>query len=538
MESSELLKVLGESLPAMIGYWNSDLRNEYASNAYSQYMGWSPEKLKGAHLSELLGPQMFRLNLPYVQLVLAGQEQHFERTVTDTGGRVRHLQISYVPRRSGNIVVGFIAQIFDVTDKVNALNELEESRREFRMLAENASDVVWQLDSDSTMTWVSPSLESVMGWTPEELIGTKPRALTHPDDQEEMDRRRADMFDGKAIPTAELRMRCADGEYRWMSIQVRSLAGEDGRVVGAVVGLRDVHEAVLSRRALTQSEEILRLAIDQSAQGMAVESLEGQWLITNAKLASLLGHEGDWLREHRVLDLMHPHDADAYVQRRDALLMNTSDAHVAESRFIHTDGSVIWLRHSARVIRDERGHPTHLVSQYEDVTAARADRAALESLATIDELTGLPNRRALTSHLEQLAGELANDPDLSVAVLFGDVDDFKSINDTHGHATGDLVLKVIAQRLRAATRREDFLARISGDEFLLIVSGVPSRAAATAIAEELKRDVGATLPIDASVAINPSISFGVAHSVGLANIEELVEGADQDLFRGKHLRSA
>ena len=536
MEPSELLTVLEDTLPTMVGYWNRELRNEYATKAYLEYFGWEPDQIVGVHLRELLGDDMYRKNLPHVQLALAGRPQEFERTLIDQYGHTRHMQVSYVPDVKDGTVRGFVAQIIDVTEKAEALHESLASRREYRMLAENANDVVWRLDEDSVMTWVSPSLTSVMGWEPEQLLGTKPRALTHPDDQNELTRRRADMFAGRPIPTSELRMRCADGQYRWMSVQVRPISSPEGVVTGAVVGLRDVHAAVLSRAALAQSERILRLAIDQSPQGMAVESLDGRWLIVNEKLAVILGRSTEWLRNHRVLDLMHEHDIDDYLHMRTSLLSSESDVQVHEFRFVHGDGTGIWLGHSARAIRDEQGQPTHLVSQYDDVTAARADRAALESLVAVDELTGLPNRRSLTRHLTELSDRLIDDPKLSVAVLFGDVDHFKSINDTYGHKAGDYVLQAIAQRLVGAARDDDFVARVSGDEFILILTGVPSRAAATAIANDLARHVHHPLPLNETCQIHPSMSFGVAHGVGLHDVQELIEGADKDLYVEKHLR--
>lgn len=537
MQPDELLTVLGDTLPTMVGYWNRELRNEYSTRAYLEYFGWEPDQIVGVHLRELLGEELYQRNLPYVRLALDGQRQDFDRTLIDQNGRARHMQASYIPDVKDGNVRGFVVQIVDVTEKVAALRDSLASRREYRMLAENANDVVWRLDADSVMTWVSPSLASVMGWQPEQLLGTKPRALTHPDDQVEMTRRRADMFAGKTIPTSELRMRCADGQYRWMSVQVRPATSPDGTVTGAVVGLRDVHSAVLARQALMQSERILRLAIDQSPEGMAVESLDGRWLIVNEKLAIILGRSSEWLKNHHVLDLMHPRDADDYVRMTARLLTNAADVQVHEYRFIHADGSNIWLRHSARFIRDDQGHPTHLVSQYDDVTAARADRAALESLLVVDELTGLPNRRSLTRHLDEPSARLADDPSLSVAVLFGDVDHFKSINDTYGHMAGDYVLKTIAQRLAVAARDDDFVARVSGDEFIMILTDVPSRAAAVAIASDLARNVQRPLSISESCEICPSMSFGVAHGVGLDDVRELIEGADKDLNVEKHLRS-
>src|ERR1700712_1504287 len=114
------LRVLFDGLPALIGYWDRDLRNVIANEAYVDWFGISPEQIRGLHISTIVGQTVYDKNIPYMERALAGHQQEFQRTLVDPSGRVRHSQVSYVPDVVDGEVVGLGVLVTDITSRVEA----------------------------------------------------------------------------------------------------------------------------------------------------------------------------------------------------------------------------------------------------------------------------------------------------------------------------------------------------------------------------------------------------------------------------------
>ena len=140
-----------------------------------------------------------------------------------------------------------------------------------------------------------------------------------------------------------------------------------------------------------------------------------------------------------------------------------------EKRYIRKDGEAIWVRVVIRLVRDAAGQPAYHLSMIQDITAQRQALEQVERMANHDALTGLPNRRLLYDRLGQAIAR-AKRYDGAVVVLSVDLDGFKLINDRYGHAAGDAVLIETSNRLRDALRDTDTVARMGGDEFVLLIT--------------------------------------------------------------------
>lgn len=136
VEGRRRLRAVLDHLPAMVGYWDRDLRNQVANRAYLEWFGWEPEDLPGRHISELLGPELFAQNEPFMRAALDGQDQHFDRAITDPSGQVRYSQTSYIPDRDdGGVVVGFFVLVTDVTAKVVAEQQARSLTERLRVVS-------------------------------------------------------------------------------------------------------------------------------------------------------------------------------------------------------------------------------------------------------------------------------------------------------------------------------------------------------------------------------------------------------------------
>ena len=194
----------------------------------------------------------------------------------------------------------------------------------------------------------------------------------------------------------------------------------------------------------------------------------------------------------------------------------------------HADGTRAWISLSTRGIGDAGGLPSSVVASFADITERRMFQQQLEHQAFHDALTGLPNRKLFMQRLDH-ALELARRRDERVAVAFVDLDGFKAVNDTHGHEAGDRLLATIGKRLGETLRGSDLVARVGGDEFCAILTGVADQAAARSIAQRM-------LDVIAPAIDNPAVTASIGLSLFPDDATEpsiLLRQADDAMYRVK-----
>ncbi|MEI8080601.1 MAG: diguanylate cyclase [Actinomycetes bacterium] len=401
----------------------------------------------------------------------------------------------------------------------------------YRVVAENSTDVAWLLSDSLLIRWVSPSSDSIMGWRPDQLVGTDPQELIHPEDQQLLDYRRALSPPGSTAPCYEVRKRMANSCYRWVSVQVRATTDVDGSFNGAVVGLRDVHDDVLAREATADSELLFRRALEGAPQGIAIVGLHFGFVQVNQALRTLIDREPPWFAAHSVRDVIHAEDLEPDMTDRDDLLKGQTCQKVREQRWLRADSSVVWVLHSISLLRDGDGMPLFYVSHVKDISRERAAKAELNDLAHRDPLTGTLNRHQLGDRLNELLTRQAGARRVA-AILYCDLDRFKTINDTYGHAAGDHTLRIIAQRITATVRSNDIVNRTGGDEFIILLNDLPNAASAAAIAEDIRAAAEESVEF-ADMRITSTISIGVAIGCPGKTADEILGNADLALYKAK-----
>lgn len=447
-------------------------------------------------------------------------------------GRRFPIQAAFYRNQTGGRALT-ICVVRDITDRLEAEAQLGEVERRYRLLAENASDVVWERRADGAIVWASPSVEAVLGWKPAELIGTFPADVVHPDDLPRVNASMAGIVTNAApLHALEGRFRTVDGRYLWMSVQARPVHGPDGSVTGTLAGLRDINDQVLARMRIAESEQLLRVSMDGAPQGMAVVGLELRFLRVNAALVQLLNRDAEWLLDNTVSDVVHVDDQEADRAGRERLLAGESDREVAERRWVKADGSQLWVMHSTSLVRDDEGKPLFFVSHIQDNSDAHRIREELASRANRDPLTGLINRELLQGHLAALL-TAPRQPGVEPAVLFCDLDNFKPINDTYGHSVGDEVLLVTARRIAAKLGKSDLVARVGGDEFVIVLGAIPEADSAREVAEQIRRAIAEPLSIGDGRAVTVRASIGIVLATPRADAHRLLRNADAALYEAK-----
>jgi PAS domain S-box-containing protein len=327
LERSELrYRMLAENASDVVADLTVDAVLQWVSPSVEAVLGWRPEQVNGMSIVELIHPDDRESDAQWRKSMAVATALPLEVRALTGDGSYRWVSVGLRPRTAADgSIVGWVSALRDVHEQVLARQALANSQRRYRMLAENASDVVWQLNADTLLEWVTPSIESVLGWRPEQLLGHPAIDMVHPEDRQALTQWRSEVFAGAQVAPFELRLRKADGEFLWMSLHTRPTAGPDGSVSGAVVGLRDIHEQVIAREHLARSERMFRLAMDGAPQGMAVVGLHGRLIRVNDALCDLVGHDATWMHEHTEYDVLHPNGLEDDLAARDRLLAGSAE---------------------------------------------------------------------------------------------------------------------------------------------------------------------------------------------------------------------
>jgi len=415
---------------------------------------------------------------------------------------------------------------------VSARQSLAASEAQYRLLAQNATDTVFLLNSIGAVDWVSPAVRRVLGYQPEELVGTMTVDLVHPEDLSVLSSMATKVAHGQEGVPWQVRMRTREGEYRWMSAMSGPMLDTEGAVTGRITTVRDVHELVLGQEALARSEETFRLAMEGAPEGMAVLGLHQAFRQVNPALCAMLGRDEEWMLSHGIRDVLDPESLEADLAARDRLLAGEAKFEIHEVRMITATGAPLWVQHSIALVRDEHRMPLFYVSQYQDVTDARAAKADLEYRSQHDTLTGLINREQLQRRIADVLTRVPRRAGVP-ALLFCDLDHFKWINDQHGHAAGDHVLRVTADRITSTLRDTDEVARLGGDEFVAVLPEAFDLDAAERVAQKVRTAVAQPIPIGGEQIVI-TVSIGVALATPGIEARRLLHNADDALYEAKN----
>lgn len=265
-------------------------------------------------------------------------------------------------------------------------------------------------------------------------------------------------------------------------------------------------------------------------------SLDGRWVMVNQALCELLGYPAERLLGVGYQSLTHPDDLEQDVRATQALFDGDGRGPAVEKRLRHADGHMVWVRITATLVRDDAGEAAGVIAVAEDIGEHRDRHAELFRMALHDPLTGVRNRTRLDEDIERAlrARDVAGGV---VAVLYLDVDDFKDVNDRHGHDVGDAVLVVLTSRLREALRDEDTVARLGGDEFVL-VAHLPTAEHAEEMRTRVEQVLARPLVlVDRTLPVRVSLGMAVVDAEGRTPAQVLA-AADASMYQVKRNRKS
>ncbi len=320
--------------------------------------------------------------------------------------------------------------------------------------------------------------------------------------------------------------------HGWSPMHIKVLETLAQAVI-AEIELRLVAQSLMEQNARLQvSEERFRALVQNSTDVVTLVDEQGIIQYESPSTEQILGYTSEALVGESIWGLIYEDDLLAVRRAFERVLRGTQRCVVLEYRLRHKDGSWRWIESRAS------NHLTHtaiggIIFNSRDITERKELEAKLHHRAYHDPLTGLPNRALFQQQLEQ-ALSAAQLQGASVAVCFLDLDGFKVINDTLGHAAGDQVLEEVGKRLREQVRPGDTVARFAGDEFTILLRDMSTPSHAFAVAHRIIAALGIPLQIEGQD-VSITISIGIAvSSPEKKSAGKLMEAADIALYRAKH----
>ncbi|NLV55657.1 MAG: EAL domain-containing protein [Acidimicrobiales bacterium] len=416
-------------------------------------------------------------------------------------------------------------------DSAQLAETLQRTRteRRFRVMIENSSDLILVVAPDGTISFITPAVRRLLGRTAFDLIG-RPLADLTDDDLELLDglieRSAASTF----TPPIEVRLRHADGHHRWFEAVARDLT-DDPELEGVILNCREVTDRKDAEVRLYRSEARFRALVQNVSDVVAVIDDWGRFTYVSPAITRLLGYRPEQLLDTPATAVIASDERQSVERILTGALRVAAGDLIDESlelRAIAMDGS---SRILDVTVTDLRHDPAvqGVVLNARDVTLRKQLESSLRHQADHDSLTGLPNR----SHFARLVEETAVADGGSACVLFIDLDDFKTVNDSLGHAVGDELLVAVAQRLTASLPPEATPARLGGDEFAVLVRPTEDDLGPVGVALRLLHELRSPFDINGwEIVVTASIGIAAVGDQGTTP-EVVLRNADMAMYLAK-----
>ncbi|MEV4706194.1 EAL domain-containing protein [Actinoplanes sp. NPDC049316] len=468
----------------------------------------------GARLRELLAPMITAAN---TAIVWQDLELEQPSVASDGAPRWVYFRARVVGEGSQRAMVGIAT---DVTDRHESRQALADLAERYRALVELGPDAI-AVHQDGLVVYANPATLRYMGATSStDLIGRRISDFVHPDSVPEMMGRLATLDAlGAASEPAEAKMvRLDDSVFPAESVSVRTLW--EGRPAFQVI-LRDISAQKASEAALRQAEQHYTTVVSALEEGVLVVGATGLVESVNPAAEQILGVTAADVAGSELCNsaLMGP----VGQTRRTGRSQNGRAVRVRRP-----DGRQVWISLSCHPLNAETGAPYATVASFTDITEQRAIGQRLAYEASHDPLTGLANRALVMQRITAVRGTTRT------AVLFVDLDKFKVINDSLGHAIGDKVLQVAGERLRRAVRGTDLVSRLGGDEFAIMAADVTGPDQVRSLAERVGAVLREPVVIDGrQLHIDASVGIVLAEPADLRTAEQLLRDADLAMYQAK-----
>ncbi len=520
--------VIAANLTGTVTYWNPAAEALY---------GWLAAEALGRRLASLIVPPASEAPSREIMAVLStGESWSGELVLCDRRGRRFPAHVTATPIRAADQLAGFVGVSSDLTERRAA----ETTAATLASLVQASDDAIVGTTPAGIVTAWNPAAERLFALGRDDAVGRSLADLV----PEEL---RGDPLEtaltilsaGQTLRVHRMAALQRDGRPVDVSLRAAPVFAPDGSVSAISWIVRDATPEIAAERAVREASERFRRTFDDSPVGKCLYSRDLRILEANRALCEMLGYRRDELIGRQVFLIADPEELQLSHKVVEGIFERGEGVSSLEKRYLRKDGSVVWGRLTGVALRAEDGSPEFGLSMIEDITrevVARREREhlsrQLEYQAVTDALTGLANRAVLRDRLARALTRLERHPG-EVGLLFLDLDRFKVVNDSLGHAAGDLLLIEVAKRLAAAVRASDTVGRFGGDEFVVVAEDAGGTGTMAALAERIRSAIAE--PVDLKgFSVTPSASIGIASSDDAACLAEtLLADADLAVHRAK-----
>ncbi len=484
-------------------------------------------QLKDAYGSELIKKIQNHKNAPTPIIMISGNSD--ERIIADV---MRDGVFDYLPKRHIDIEM-LIKSLNASLAWSESERALKENHIRFNQLADGLPQLTWTCLPDGECDFLNRRWCDYTGIPEKAQLGFRWLDQVHPDD-------RANLIEAwrKAVHAGEemyavFRIRRYDGEYRWFDTRATPQKNEHNEIVRWLGSNTDITDIEITRQALANSEQLFHTAFDYAPLGMMMVGLNDTIIQANPALYKLLNYQ-----KNQTIDslppfsqLIHPDEIGNNEFQMEKIRRKNISFTQYEMHLLTKEKNPIPVLISMAFISKFDDEPCYLVQVY-DLSERKRYESQLIKLAHYDPLTGLGNRSKLHEEIEFLIQKSHRNHD-TFAVLFGDLDHFKQINDGLGHEAGDQLLKTVARRLKKALRREDSICRLGGDEFVVLLKNATKYEDVVSVAEKLITSINQPVRLG-NHKVHVGISFGIAlYPTDGENSKTLLRNADSALYDAK-----
>jgi diguanylate cyclase (GGDEF)-like protein/PAS domain S-box-containing protein len=403
-------------------------------------------------------------------------------------------------------------------------------------------------DEGGNVVECDETFTQMFGYTPDELLGRSVLDQIHPDDQGRAVEGWLAVLSTRRAQQTRLRRRRKDGTWMWVDTTLHNYLNQPDRNY-VLVEIIDISAEMHAQEALEEREELLRRLTDAMPVGLLQLDTERNVVYNNARLVDIL-HGSPYEGSRSVTSngasfAAEPHGSStsaatilqtlteeglAIFDSALGEVLNEGVDRDVEADIVLPSGEWRRVLMSIRALLRQHRDVSGAITCVLDITDSARARQELEKRATFDPLTQCHNRSSI---LGALQGELEREDSTTTGIVYVDLDEFKPVNDTLGHAAGDELLVLVAERLKQASREHDLIGRLGGDEFLVLLRDIPGPEVAMSAAERICQAICSTFDLSSST-VNLRASVGVACSeAGAITAEELVKRADSAMYQSK-----
>ncbi|MFZ6733739.1 diguanylate cyclase domain-containing protein [Undibacterium sp. Ji42W] len=525
--SEKKLRLIADNMSAFIGYIDYQEKYTFVNKRIEHLFGLTAQQTLGKTIKEISTPDFYRQTKPYVTQVLNGEWTCFERRV-ERYGYWEWDRVTYVPdvNKSGK-VDGFFVLVEDITEFKRVQDDLTRSEKRVRTITDNMPAMIAYVDASERYQFCNRSYGLIPGLQPADLLGKTITEVfgeeTYLELKDKIDR----ALHGEKVsferyaPERDIK-RFLQYEY----VPDINTSGETLGYYSMVIDITDRKEAELK---LAASEGLLRTIADNIPAFVSLIDSENRYQFVNRPYEAWFDLPLSKIRCQPVLSLL----SGAMQQEHQ---VHYKLAMAGEKTEFETEITVAGRTghyHATYVPQyDGNGKVVGVNSLVNDISDAKAVEQQLLALARFDTLTDLPNRNQINERMEQASARSRRTGRL-MAMMFLDVDKFKSINDSLGHHAGDLVLQEFASRLKHCIRQTDLAGRLAGDEFVIVLEGLNMHSEADMVASKIVQAMTTPFEIEGKP-LMVTTSIGVAiSSEHNSNAGEMLKKADEALYLAK-----